>query len=425
MSVTVALIKKRSRAGFTVSLAVLMLTAGMLISGCQHNKKTKAFASGEAAEDGLHNVVYYTCAMHPQVHENRPGRCPICGMKLLRAGASGKKDGRSVDSALTYLVRPATETVTGSFKVITPAPAAPVDTISVTGYIGFDKRGVHQVTSRVAGRIDKLYVKHGNEEVRKGQPLMTIYSPELLSVQKDLLQVVKNKDTALVTFLKQKLSHLGMRAKSIRKVLQRRQPLTRVTLFSPYNGLLRPDGESDGISVSLPVSEGMYVRAGQRLFAIQNTDTAWAVLQVLADNAALIKPGDPVKLYADGYPENVLWGHVDFIPPYREKAKKTTMIRVYLSSRPDSWKIGTLIHGALAVNAGNKNLFVPLAAVNRLGRHHVVWVQDKKNKNMFHVRQVKTGLQIGDSIALVSGIQPGDKIVADASYMVGSDSFVP
>jgi Cu(I)/Ag(I) efflux system membrane fusion protein len=431
--------------------ATVLLMAGLMLEGC-HSKKGKAPVSA---------TEYYTCPMHPQVHEDKPGNCPICGMKLIKVTASGgaEEPHEPLDTALIYLTEPVTRTVAGSFKVFTPVRTVSNDTIQADGAIGFDQRDINTVASLVSGRIVKLYVNYMNQTIRKGQPLMAIYSPELLSTQRDLLQAIHDRDPSLTRMLNEKLLNLGMRTTEIQKVMQSGQPMTDITLYSPYNGVARqvgsgsrseesPPGGNNGMpgmgvanrgtsptvkNVSfhapenaqgwLNLREGMYVDKGQTLFAIQDIHSTWAILQVFAADLGHIHPGNPVTIYAAADTAHKVRGRVDFIPPYRNSDDKTTGIRVYVKSLPKNWKIGTLIHGQVAATGEAGGWNIPLSAVNLLGTRSVVWVKDPVHKGVFQAREVRTGLQTGDSIRVLSGIHPGDQLVENAAYMVDSDDF--
>lgn len=434
--------------------AMILFSSTLLLSGCQSRP-----TSNRKPETGT----YYTCSMHPQVHQDKPGNCPICGMKLIRVTSSDLPK-ESLDSSLSYLTEPVNQTVVGSFKVIEPAKTNPTDTITVEGYIGFDERDVNTVNTRVTGRVEKLYVNYTNQHIKKGQALMDIYSPELVSAERNLLQTVQDKDTALIAGLKEQLLNLGMRPSEIQKIIQRRQPLVKITLYSPYSGISRqtPVGQrtamdnrmqnmgsgtmgsttsamQSGISMGrspssvsaksstperLNIRNGMYVNMGQTVFTVQNISRTWAILNVFTRDLWRIHPGDAVSLYTDANPTHILKGRVDFIPPYRSSDEKTTRIRIYLNHLPQSWRIGTLIHSHVAIRGEHNSVYVPLSAVNRLGTTSVIWVQDKQHANVFHAREVRTGIQTSESIQIISGVHPGDKIAENAAYMVDSDSFI-
>lgn len=397
----------------------VMMLIGWLFAGCstEGNKKQEKLAGTD---------IYYTCSMHPQIHEDKPGNCPICGMKLIKVEQNQKRDTTSLDTAWSYLAAPVTSTVVGGFKTITPALQNGQDTITADGHIGFDQRDLNTVSSRVAGRIERLYIKYSGQPVQKGQPLMEIYSPELLSAQRDLLQTIAENDQPLIHALKEKLVNLGMQESEIERLMETKAPLTVITIFSLYQGIARQISEQPENTVTelLDIRSGMYVEKGQTVFAIQKMNRRWALLNVFAEDIGNIHLDDPVELYADAQPQNRITGRIDFIPPYRENEDKTTTVRVYLDNLPDKWKIGTLIHGKIADKQKGSSLYIPLSAVNRLGTKNVVWVKDKKQDDVFHATLVQTGIRTEDSIEILSGIKAGDQIVENAAYMVDSDSFI-
>lgn len=370
---------------------------------------------------------YYTCPMHPQVRRDGPGDCPVCGMKLVRVETGAREDTVSMDTALYYLSQPVTQTVAGSFKVIEPTLSGSLDTLTVEGWMEFDPEEAYVISPHVDGRIEKVYVKYAYQRIRAGAPLMTVYSPALLTRQRDLLQAYHERAQNLVAGITDELIHLGMNSREIKSVIDDGKPLKAITLFSPYDGFSRPADPGSGKHAEpelLHSREGMYVKAGQPLLTIQGTHQAWALLGVFASDLKYIHTGDPVVIYTDGDSQDGINGKISFIPPFRGGAEKTSQVRVYLKEIPDHWKVGTLVHGKIVVRGRSRRMFVPASAVDQLGAHSVVWVEDSVNRHIFHVRQVLTGLKNDDSIEIRSGLYPGEKIVENAGYMVDSDSFI-
>ncbi|HVB04272.1 MAG TPA: efflux RND transporter periplasmic adaptor subunit, partial [Chitinophagaceae bacterium] len=222
-----------------MAILFLLPIAILLLVGC--NSKIK--------ETAARVKTYYTCPMHSQIHEDKPGNCPICGMKLIKIEPE-PPTAIPLDSALTYLEDPVTQTVVGDFKVVSPGKINSGDTITADGYTGFDERELNTVASRVGGRIEKLYVKYANQPIHVGQPLMKLYSPELLNVQRNLLQAVKDKDGTMVTALKENLYNLGMSPQQVQQVMQAGQPLVEETIFSPYSGISQEitTGQNSGVA---------------------------------------------------------------------------------------------------------------------------------------------------------------------------------
>ncbi len=402
------------RSLYTGVLPIIFLIP-FLFSGCtSHQKKAQS-----------ENGVYYTCTMHPQVKEDKPGKCPICGMPLVKMDKTASETDL-IDSTLSYWVRPAIKTVMGSFKVIEPAKKMLCDTLTLEGYVDFDRRFIYHISSRVSGRIVKLYVNYRNQKVYSGQPLMTIYSPQLMATQKNLLQTIRDKKASLTVQLKRKLLNLGMGDREIKEVIKREKPMEAVTIYSPYEGIVQSVGSKpkNFARPALPVKEGMYIKKGQSVLSIQNNNKVRAILNIRNENTGRVKVGDVVYLYEDAFPEDKIKGKIDFISPFRLKDKKTTCVSVYLSAMPEHWKAGSLIHGQVIIRRPGRSWYLPLSAVNRLGMHDVAWVQDKKDTEIFQPIEVTTGMRTVDSIEIKSGLKPGDKVVANAAFMVGSESFL-
>lgn len=335
------------------------------------------------------------------------------------------------DSILKYLVQPVTETVIGNFKTITPKLFTKEDTLKVYGHIGFDQSALTTLSSRISGRIEKLYIEHTNQHIRKGQALMEIYSPELLTVQRNLLQAIEDRDKTLVSGLKKRLQNLGMTINEINQIIQTGKPITSITIYSPINGISRnpkmvgKNMQDNSQAIMLPIRKGEYINKGQTVFAIQSITKKWAILNIFNQDLGSIQEGASVRLYAEGKPEFVINGKIDFIPPFRDDSGKTSQIRVYLKNLPGSWKVGTLIRGEIAIGGNEKSFFIPLSAVNHLGHNHnVVWVQNQKHKKVFRAQNVKTGIRKGNYIQILSGINQDERIAKNASYMIGYESFV-
>lgn len=414
------------------------------IYSCQSKQTTNQQAAG----------AYYTCPMHHQIHSDKPGKCPICGMTLVKVDQDSSQN-ISADSSLKYLVQPVNEVVVGNYKVIAPERLSLHDTIKVYGHIGFDKSSVNTISTLVTGRVEKLYVKYANQQIHSGQPLMEIYSPQLLSVQRDLQQAIKDNNTVLITGLKQQLLNLGMSNAGVIKVADSGDIIPYVTIYSPYNGISanppsdlatttgnmqgtnnmnnmnnnrgNMNGNESKVAVLnsgydlLNIREGMYVNTGQTVFTIQNIHQTWAILNVFNQDVWKIHTGDEVSLSADADTAKIIKGEISFIPPYRSNNEKTTAIRVYI---PNTWKIGTLIHGNIVSENNESGFLAPATAVTHLGMHAIVWVQNADHPDVYEKRDVQTGEEINNQILIVSGINEGDKIVENAAYMVDSDSFI-
>ena len=418
-------------------LGILAWVAAYSFSGCRP-------ASVRQAPSVDQQAGYYTCPMHPQIRREQPGKCPICGMTLefhalQPAPANPDSDSTTADSSLSLLVQPVTGTVIGSPPVVSPQAQIPGDTLHAFGYLTYDQRYTHLITPRVSGRIEALYVHALYERVRAGQPLMKIYSPELLALQRYWIQALRAHDTALIAALRQNLLNQGMLPEELQQVKQTLQPLTTFTLVSPVSGwLYTPNASSDaGASptiqpMQLPFVTGDYVQAGMPIWEVQTDTRIWAIVQVSNDQLANLSVGDPVELYREGIPDQKIEANIDFIPPDRDAGDAHfASLRVYLRALPPGWKVNQLLRAHIYPRlsssrrrAAQPGWFIPRSAVDDLGRHQIVWVQDARHPNVFHAREVKLGFSSGDWVQVIGGLQPGERIAREAGYMVDSDSFV-
>jgi membrane fusion protein, copper/silver efflux system len=368
----------------------------------------------------------YTCPMHPQIVKNEPGQCPICGMALVE-----KTSGRDAahDSSFSHLLRPANEFVAANVPVITVTETEETAAQKAEGVITYDTRNLAAVSSRVNGRIEKLFVKFEYQPVQKGQKLMEIYSEELVAEQNNYLLLLKNdaSDLSLLRAAEEKLMLLGLTAEELSLLRKSGATRQRIPVYSPYSGHLHNtslDNASTGMSMqqeknsALPVSEGSYVERGKPVFYIYGTHKVWALLTLYGANAGL-KEGTFVRLKAEGRPDS-LEGRIDFIEPVLKSDQRGAAARVYLDNSDNSLKIGAAVSASIGA-ASIKGLFVPSSAVLSLGASQVAF---RAEGNMFKAVRVTTGKRVGEKVEIRSGISRGDRIAANAQMLVDSESFV-
>ena len=402
-----------------------VLLSTMLLTACSNNKKGQM--TTQAKSDAK-----YTCPMHPQILEDHPGSCPICGMALVKkSGQASEGSGISLNTVL----QPVNSNVISTVAAITPEQREVYTTISAQGYLDFDTRMFNNIASRYSGRIEKLYIKYAFQEIHQGQRIFDIYSPDMVTAQQDLIFLVKNSpaETGLISAAKQKLLLLGMTNSQVGQVIQTGKVFYSLPVYSPYEGHVHdmPHSQMAGATstesppdyannLPLSVKEGMYVEKGQNLFNVVNPHMLWAIIKIDQTTFSGLKLHQSVTITLPDVPGKTIDGSVDFIEPVLENGDKTTTIRVYLDNMDHELKVNSLVKAK--IQTGYKSgLWIPRTALVDLGKTKIVWL---KNGAVFHAKQVMSGAMNNDEVLISNGLMATDSIAANAQYLSDSESFI-
>ncbi len=414
--------KKRLK---NIKAIIAIILSAPLLFACS-NRQNKPAASQAKP------VVKYTCPMHPQVLEDHPGTCPICGMTLIAKAEQASED---AGISLKTVLEPVNASVVSLVAAITAEQKNVPVTVSAQGYLDFDTRTFNNIASRFSGRIEKLYIKYAFQEIHRGQRIFDIYSPELVTAQQDLIFLSKNslQETGLLQAAKQKLLLLGMTDAQVEQVVRTGKVFYSLPVYSPYEGHVHDVAHSQmtgavenkmpsDLSNNLPlaVKEGMYVEKGQTLFNVVDPHMLWAVIKVDASSIAAVKLHQPVTLSFPDEPDRMLNGQVDFIEPTLQAGDKTTSIRVYLHNMNHELKVGSLVKAEIETGQVN-GLWIPRTALVNLGRSKIVWL---KTGAAYQAHQVETGINNGNEIQVTKGITQTDSIAVNAQYLSDSESFI-
>ncbi|MDB5121974.1 MAG: efflux transporter periplasmic adaptor subunit [Mucilaginibacter sp.] len=375
--------------------------------------------------------IQYTCPMHPQILEDHPGSCPICGMTLV------KKSGQASEGAgisLNTVLQPVNSSVISSVNAITPEEKEIPVSILANGYLDFDARTFNNIASRFSGRIEKLYIKYAFQEIHKGQRIFDVYSPDLVTAQQDLIYLAKNsqQETALINAARQKLTLLGMTYEQINQVLKTGKAFYNLPVYSRYEGHVHDTQHSQMESVTtganasfsnnlpLAVKEGMFVQKGQTLFNVVDPHMLWAVIKIDPSAISAVKLNQTVTITLPDIPGKIINAKVNFIEPVLENGDKSTSIRVYLINMDHALKVNSLVKAE--IQTGKKSgLWIPRSAVVDLGRTRIVWL---KQGALFRAHEVSTGIMNGNEIQVTKGLMQTDSLASNAQYLTDSESFI-
>jgi Cu(I)/Ag(I) efflux system membrane fusion protein len=342
---------------------------------------------------------------------------------------------RVTDAELGSLLKPTNEFVVSSLPATTIQKKEDQMEIEALGTIAYDTRQIGSISSRVAGRIEKLYVRYRYQKIFKGQRVLDLYSPELMTAQQNLLFLLKNDadNTTFIQAAKQKLLLLGMSSQQLQKVIQSGKPSFTISIYSNYSGHIHEaanggtmnttPGEMRDISLiteELSLKEGMYVQKGQSVFTIYNPDRAWAILNIYGENQGLVKTGNNVRVIPETAPDKDFRATIDFIEPFYQKESKTLTARVYFNNSTLKIPIGSQVRATIFGKA-KAAYWLPGDAVVSLGLDKIVF---KKTGGGFRAHKINTGVTHKKNIQVLSGLSETDSVALNAQYLMDSESFI-
>ena len=308
--------------------------------------------------------------------------------------------------------------------------------INALGYTAYNTNEVGAISARINGRIEKLHVRFRYQLIKKGQKIMDIYSPELLTAQQNLLFILKNdaSNISLINAAKQKLVLLGFEGKQLQQVINTQKPVFTVSLYSRYSGHIHeaqnmnsavPEAPavSEAISLTteeLSIKEGMYLQKGQTIFKVYNPNKAWALLNIYPSDQPLIKVGNKVRIVPEARPEKDFRSSINFIEPFFRPGSKTLTARVNIDNSFLQLPIGSQVRATIFSNPVNAE-WLPKEAILSLGLKKVVFVKSGKG---YKAQKVETGLTYKKLIQITGGITASDSVAANAQFLMDSESFI-
>jgi len=391
---------------YALSIALCQLSILMLLTtSCSQNKK---HADKEQ----------YTCPMHPTVVQDKPGNCPVCGMDLVLKG--GHQHEAKIGDEMGYLLKPVNATVISSIKTITPVRRPLNIKITSTGIITYDTRTLTTVSSRFSGRIEKLFFRYNLQPIRRGQKIFEIYSPELLTAQRDLLYLLNadNENSQLIDGAKEKLKLLGASEEQINQLISTGKESTLFSVYSPAEGYIINSNGNVSNQNELEVREGMYVTAGQIIVKVANPKNVWAEFDLHSGDQAHVKVNDPLQIKIEGTEE--LDAHINFLQPFFKEGQSFTKVRVYLSNGNGKYRAGQLVSASFD-KPSRDSMWIPVSAQMNLGTRKIVFL---KKEGIFKPQEIVTGSQSENWVEVLKGIDATDSVAYNAQFMVDSESFI-
>ncbi|MER2996709.1 efflux RND transporter periplasmic adaptor subunit [Pontibacter populi] len=382
-------------------LNILFLLVAIVVAAC--STEEKSHAEGESAT--------YTCPMHPQIVQDKPGTCPICFMDLVPVSQSGKENGE--------LMLSESQIALGNIKTKRVKSGSVGGEAILTGKLVLDETQTDVISSRVAGRVEKLYLKENGQTIKKGQPLYELYSEELLTLQREyLLALAQNRELGkenprFASFLeaaKKKLLLYGLTEGQIRTLARTEQLSPRITFVAPAGGVV----------TEVAAAEGQYVAEGSVLYRLGKLGKIWVEAELYPQEVANVKEGDPIGVSVEGFGQEPVTAKVTFISPEFRAGSQVAILRAELPNPDDEYLPGMQAN-VIIPNTETKGtpLILPTDAVIRDEKGAHVWVQS--GKNTFRARMVTLGETSADNVAILSGLKENEKVVVSGAYLLYSE----
>ncbi|RMF95676.1 MAG: efflux RND transporter periplasmic adaptor subunit [Candidatus Schekmanbacteria bacterium] len=384
------------------------------------DKKEGTVKTTEAKEDegkGKRKILYWRAPMDPTYISDKPGKSPM-GMDLIPVyeGEEPEAAGIKIDPVTVQNIGVKTERA----KKIRLRKE-----IRTIGRVDYDERKITDVTTKIEGWIEKLYVDFTGQEVKKGQPLIEIYSPELVSTQEEYLLALKYKKNlqnnpfseiakgaeSLLASTRKRLELWDISDAQIKELEQTGQVQKRMVI----NALSR------GIVIDKMALEGMYVKNGMSLYRLADISTVWVYADIYEYELPFIKKGQKATMTLSYLPGKKFTGRVTYIYPYLEEKTRTVKVRLEFPNPQWELKPGMYADVVIESDLGREGVVVPSYAVIRSGKRNIVVLN--KGNGLFEPREVTLGVEAADGyIEIAEGVKEGEEIVTSSHFLIDSES---
>ncbi|WP_257449197.1 efflux RND transporter periplasmic adaptor subunit [Archangium lipolyticum] len=366
----------------------------------------------------------YQCPMHPSIVQDHPGKCPICGMDLVAMTPASASPGEPGTAAVEGL---APVTIDPSRQQLIGLRTAPVTegrvggTWRTTGRVAMDETRVRRVTLKVPAFVERVYVDFTGKPVRKGEPLFSVYSPELLAAQEEYLLALRTRQAlsqtggmatdgdALVAAARRKLQLWDIPQSTLERLAETGEATRSLTLVSPISGVI----------TKKDVVEGARLEMGATPYEVVDLSRVWVLADVYESELRHVRVGMTATLQLKAFPNRVFAGKVAFLDPVLDPATRTLKVRLEFPN-PDGDLRPEMFGEVVLRGTTREGLKIPADAVVPTGTTQVVFVA--LGDGRFQPREVRLGESDGKSVEVTSGLKAGEQVVTGANFLIDSES---
>jgi membrane fusion protein, copper/silver efflux system len=380
----------------------LGIGVGNFFSKEEHDHEKDPIANKKQADAEI-----WTCAMHPQIQQSKAGKCPLCGMELIPIQKESVESEHQVRMSSTAMAL-------ANVQTSLPRRTKPFKDIRLSGKMAIDQRSIRRQSSHIAGRIEHLNVNFVGASVEKGQTIASIYAPELVTAQKELLSAYKNRETnpQLFAATKAKLRNWKISERQIERILQNEKIIEVLPITADVSGTV----------LYKKVNLGDYVEKGQSLFEVGDLSQLWLLFDVYEADLTWIKLGDTVHVQVSSQAGDEIEGVISFIDPVINPRTRVAKARVEIDNPMQKYKPEQFVIGVVeAMLSDEEVLVVPKSSVMWTGARSIVYVKQKTKEGFFFMlREVKLGANLGDEYCIQEGLSEDDEIATNGTFSIDS-----
>ncbi|HBC04965.1 MAG TPA: efflux RND transporter periplasmic adaptor subunit [Aequorivita sp.] len=391
-----------------IRIAVTTLFVGLLLGWFFFGGSKNDTVSEHQHDSEMVGETIWTCSMHPQIRQNEPGDCPICGMELIPLESD---DNSELDPMAISMSPTAMQIANVGTEIV--GKAKPVKSVRLNGKVEADERSVYSQSSHIPGRIEKLMVNFTGEYVNKGQVIASIYSPDLVNAQEELFEARKIVETEPLLFnsAKEKLKNWKLTDNQIAQILESGIVKEELPILADISGYV----------TEKKVNLGDYIMKGMAIYEIANLNSVWILFDVYESDMAWVKKGDVVNFTVQSLPGESFKSKISYIDPVIDPMTRVAKARVEINNSGLKLKPEMFVSGTVEAELPIKSdaIIVPKTAVMWTGQRSVVYIKNTTAKGVnFMMRDVTLGPALGDGFVVNEGLQEGEEIAINGTFSI-------
>ncbi|MBU2995374.1 efflux RND transporter periplasmic adaptor subunit [Cellulophaga baltica] len=391
-----------------LGIAVIIgLLGGYLLFG--NNSKSVSQIADNHDHSEAAATQMWTCSMHPQIMKSESGDCPICGMDLIPAetGAEGLSANEIKMTENAMALANIQTSIVGS---VTTSDEDGM--ISLSGKIAENEENNAVQASYFDGRLERLNVSYEGQKVNKGQLLATIYSPNIVAAQQELITAASLKESqpALYNAVRNKLKLWKLSESQINSIESSGKVRENFPIYATVSGTV----------AMVMASEGDYLKQGQPILKVSNLNSVWAEFDAYENQISQFNKGQKIKVTTNAYANKEFDAVISFIDPVLNTNTRTVTVRTTLNNKENLFKPGMFVTGKIkgTIQTIEESLSIPATAVLWTGERSLVYIKTNPNEAVFEMREVTIGVRKGDNFTITSGLENGDEIVTNGTFTV-------